>query len=321
MPHDVSLIATITMGLVLAFFGGLVAHRLRLPPLVGYLLAGVALGPFTPGLCRGRQSREPARRNRRHSPDVRRGPAFLDQGPAGGARHRAARRHCADRGCHGERRGARASVGLGRRRRPGAGIGPVGREHRSAAACAGAAQRARYGQRPYRGRVADRRGPRDGARSRSASGARGRSRWRCPWHRRPVRGRQRGHCVGSHHRQGGAVRGARFSGRNAGRAVAAPAGRAHRLARAVHAFGAGDCARHCLRLGRAVRRVVCAGRILRRRRAQRIRLQPSGSGRLAALAGCVRRAVLRIGRHAVRSRHPGASAAGGAGRRDAHRAR
>jgi len=49
MPHDISLIATITMGLVLAFFGGLVAHRLRLPPLVGYLLAGVALGPFTPG--------------------------------------------------------------------------------------------------------------------------------------------------------------------------------------------------------------------------------------------------------------------------------
>src|SRR4026209_2727311 len=50
MPHDISLIATITMGLVLAFFGGLVARRLRLPPLVGYLLAGVALGPFTPGL-------------------------------------------------------------------------------------------------------------------------------------------------------------------------------------------------------------------------------------------------------------------------------
>jgi CPA2 family monovalent cation:H+ antiporter-2 len=49
MPHDISLIATITTGLVLAFFGGLVAHRLRLPPLVGYLLAGVALGPFTPG--------------------------------------------------------------------------------------------------------------------------------------------------------------------------------------------------------------------------------------------------------------------------------
>lgn len=49
MPHDISLIATITIGLVLAFFGGLAAHRMRLPPLVGYLLAGVALGPFTPG--------------------------------------------------------------------------------------------------------------------------------------------------------------------------------------------------------------------------------------------------------------------------------
>jgi len=49
MPHDITLIATITMGLVLAFFGGLAAHKLRVPPLVGYLLAGVALGPFTPG--------------------------------------------------------------------------------------------------------------------------------------------------------------------------------------------------------------------------------------------------------------------------------
>ncbi len=49
MPHDVSLIATISMGLVLAFIGGMIANKLRLPPLVGYLLAGVALGPFTPG--------------------------------------------------------------------------------------------------------------------------------------------------------------------------------------------------------------------------------------------------------------------------------
>jgi monovalent cation:H+ antiporter-2, CPA2 family len=50
MPHDISLIATITMGFVLAFLGGLLASKLRLPPLVGYLLAGVALGPFTPGI-------------------------------------------------------------------------------------------------------------------------------------------------------------------------------------------------------------------------------------------------------------------------------
>jgi len=49
MLHDVSLIATITTGLILAFFGGMAAHKLNLPPIVGYLLAGIALGPFTPG--------------------------------------------------------------------------------------------------------------------------------------------------------------------------------------------------------------------------------------------------------------------------------
>jgi monovalent cation:H+ antiporter-2, CPA2 family len=49
MPHETELIATIAIGLVLAFVGGFLASRLRLPPLVGYLLAGVAVGPFTPG--------------------------------------------------------------------------------------------------------------------------------------------------------------------------------------------------------------------------------------------------------------------------------
>lgn len=47
--HDVPLIATIAVSLAFAFVGGLVAVRLRLPPLVGYLLAGIAVGPFTPG--------------------------------------------------------------------------------------------------------------------------------------------------------------------------------------------------------------------------------------------------------------------------------
>ena len=49
MPHETALIATIAAGLGLAFVFGLVAVRLRLPPLVGYLLAGIAVGPFTPG--------------------------------------------------------------------------------------------------------------------------------------------------------------------------------------------------------------------------------------------------------------------------------
>ncbi|MFN4164072.1 MAG: YbaL family putative K(+) efflux transporter [Ferrovibrio sp.] len=49
MPHHTPLIATIVMGLVLAFIFGAVANRLRVSPLVGYLLAGVLVGPFTPG--------------------------------------------------------------------------------------------------------------------------------------------------------------------------------------------------------------------------------------------------------------------------------
>ena len=49
MPHDTSLISTIAVGLAFAFVGGFTAIRLGLPPLVGYLLAGIAVGPFTPG--------------------------------------------------------------------------------------------------------------------------------------------------------------------------------------------------------------------------------------------------------------------------------
>jgi CPA2 family monovalent cation:H+ antiporter-2 len=46
---EVPLIATIAVSLAFAFVGGLLAVRLRLPPLVGYLLAGIVVGPFTPG--------------------------------------------------------------------------------------------------------------------------------------------------------------------------------------------------------------------------------------------------------------------------------
>ena len=49
MPHETALIATIAAGLGLAFLFGLLATRFRLPPILGYLLAGVAVGPFTPG--------------------------------------------------------------------------------------------------------------------------------------------------------------------------------------------------------------------------------------------------------------------------------
>ncbi|MFN4362199.1 MAG: YbaL family putative K(+) efflux transporter [Hylemonella sp.] len=49
MPHDVSLIATIAIGFGLAMVLGLIAVQLRMPPLVGYLLAGIMVGPHTPG--------------------------------------------------------------------------------------------------------------------------------------------------------------------------------------------------------------------------------------------------------------------------------
>ncbi len=49
MPHATPLIATIVAGLTLAFIFGVLAHRLRISPLVGYLFAGVLVGPFTPG--------------------------------------------------------------------------------------------------------------------------------------------------------------------------------------------------------------------------------------------------------------------------------
>jgi monovalent cation:H+ antiporter-2, CPA2 family len=49
MPHESKLIALIAVGFVLALAFGFLAARVRLPPLVGYLVAGIAIGPFTPG--------------------------------------------------------------------------------------------------------------------------------------------------------------------------------------------------------------------------------------------------------------------------------
>jgi CPA2 family monovalent cation:H+ antiporter-2 len=49
LEHGGDLVTTIALGLSAAFLAGLVARRLRLPSIVGYLVAGVALGPFTPG--------------------------------------------------------------------------------------------------------------------------------------------------------------------------------------------------------------------------------------------------------------------------------
>ncbi|MES2099414.1 MAG: YbaL family putative K(+) efflux transporter [Pseudomonadota bacterium] len=49
MPHNVSLISTIAAGFGLAMIFGYIAARLKVPPLVGYLFAGILIGPATPG--------------------------------------------------------------------------------------------------------------------------------------------------------------------------------------------------------------------------------------------------------------------------------
>jgi CPA2 family monovalent cation:H+ antiporter-2 len=49
MPPHSALIITVAASIGIAFLFGLAAARLRLPPIVGYLLAGIAVGPFTPG--------------------------------------------------------------------------------------------------------------------------------------------------------------------------------------------------------------------------------------------------------------------------------
>jgi monovalent cation:H+ antiporter-2, CPA2 family len=55
MPHDVTLIATVAIGFVLAFAFGFLANRLRLPPLVGYLVAGVVMRYFSKGVIADNQ--------------------------------------------------------------------------------------------------------------------------------------------------------------------------------------------------------------------------------------------------------------------------
>jgi len=47
--HDISVLVTFSGGLAAALVLGFLAHRLRLSPIVGYLLAGILVGPFTPG--------------------------------------------------------------------------------------------------------------------------------------------------------------------------------------------------------------------------------------------------------------------------------
>jgi CPA2 family monovalent cation:H+ antiporter-2 len=51
MPHAMPLVATLVAALSFALLFGVAARKLRLPPLVGYLIAGIAIGPHTPGFA------------------------------------------------------------------------------------------------------------------------------------------------------------------------------------------------------------------------------------------------------------------------------
>jgi monovalent cation:H+ antiporter-2, CPA2 family len=56
--HEFDLILTLTGGLVAAFVGGYITQRLHLSPIVGYLAAGILVGPYTPGFVADRQLAE-----------------------------------------------------------------------------------------------------------------------------------------------------------------------------------------------------------------------------------------------------------------------
>ena len=252
---------------------GFVAARLRLPPLVGYLLAGVVIGPGTPGFVADVNIAGAAGRDRRDAADVRRRPALLAGRPAVGAQDRVARRHRADRGGH---RAGRAALALwwGWDLPGGAGVRPgaVGGQHGGAAA------------RRSRARACST------ARTAASPSAGWWSRtWRWCWcwcccRRWPalLGGRRRGRArrtLWHDARPYAAARSARFVALMlvvgpARVPVAAVAGHAHRLARAVHAVRGGGGREHRVRLGAAVRRVVRARRILRRHGAARIGVQP-----------------------------------------------
>src|SRR5919106_600106 len=55
VQHTSSLLTTLAIGLGVAYLGALAARLLKLPPLLGYLVAGVAIGPFTPGFSADQQ--------------------------------------------------------------------------------------------------------------------------------------------------------------------------------------------------------------------------------------------------------------------------
>ena len=112
------LISTIVVGLVLAFVLGAIANRFRISPLVGYLLAGVLLGPFTPGYVADQKLANDLAEIGVILLMFGVGLHFTLERPAVRSRHRAAGRDRPDRRRHAARHGARLAARLVDRRRP-----------------------------------------------------------------------------------------------------------------------------------------------------------------------------------------------------------
>ena len=305
MPHDTPLIATIVAGLCLAFILAAVAQRLpQAPPLVGYLVAGVAGRARHARLRRRPEPCARTGRDRRHPADVRRRPAFLAEGSSLGPRHRGAGRGGADRVATAWR-GWLALLGWS----PGAGWSSVSRfrwpvDGGAAARHAGAAA-----DRDRAGRIAvglaDRRRPRHGVGAGAAAGAVG-----------GVLGGQPGRPAGA---TGLAVPACwAFSpltayareGCRSSSCVMVVVGRrvipwvlhyvAHTGSRELFRLA---CPRHRagrrLRRRKIVRRVAGARRVLRRHDHGENWSSAIAQRRIPAASRCFFGAVLRLGRHAV----------------------
>ena len=158
MPHEISLITTIAAALGLAMVLGFVASRLKMPPLVGYLVAGIVIGPATPGFVADVEPGEPAGRDRRDAVDVRRRLALFTQRLDGSPPYCGTGRHCPDRCGDRARRGDSDVLGSGLRRGAGVRSRSFRREHGRAAARTRRPRRARLDQRAHRRWLAGGRG-------------------------------------------------------------------------------------------------------------------------------------------------------------------
>ena len=301
MEHETALIAILAAGLGFAFVFGFLAVRLGLPPLVGYLLAGVAVGPFTPGFVA-----DPHLASQLAEIGVIL--LMFGVGLHFSPRDLMAVRGIAvpgavvpDRGGDGPRRA--------RSRTSGAGPGDRGIVFGLCLSVASTVVLAARPRGPRRARLRARaRSPSAGSSSRTSSPSSSSSCFR------PSRVSRRHAGRGSRPGSGLAAaigvtlaKVAAFVGLMfvVGRRVVpwllervARTGSRELFTLGVLAIGA----RHRGRRGRALRRLVRARRLLRRRRHQRVGPEPQGRRRRAAAPGRVRRALLRRRRECCSTR-------------------